>query len=100
MPSMPPVQRVDDGAVEEVSGDTGGGELKQHPPTGISSCHGQPYRALIDTITRTVADSTIGPERSPAAPHRIKECFNSNDVEKRVLLTGKAGVRQIFSSRG
>src|SRR5258708_8862844 len=48
----------------------------------------------------TIPPRGVGPKRTPAPPYLHKHLLDPNDIEIRLLLTGKARSRQIFCGCG
>ena len=51
-----------------------------------------PLRGAVD-------DGAVGPQRRPAAAHRVEHRVRADDVEVGVLLAGEAGERQVLGGR-
>src|SRR6266516_3101963 len=56
--------------------------------------------AMVYVQTCAVADCPFGPQRCPTALYCCKHGLDPDDIEIRLLLTGKASIGQVFSSRG
>ena len=54
----------------------------------------------LDLVVRPVADGARRPQRGPAAAYRFQKLINPRDVEERLLLSSKGGVRQILGRCG
>src|SRR6266568_3452892 len=59
----------------------------------------QLHRLLIHSLAFAVSNSTVGPERCPAAPHSIQQPLSANDIEEGVLLASKCRPWQILCRR-
>ena len=51
-------------------------------------------------MSRPIGNGAGGPQRSPAAPYRLQQLIITTDVQERLLLAGKAGVREILRMAG
>src|SRR6188472_57119 len=61
---------------------------------------GKRHAAMIDAVRIAVADSAVGPQRSPTATDRIEQCRCADHIEVGVLLPGEAGVSEVLGGGG
>ena len=54
---------------------------------------------MVESVVDPVDDGAVGEDRGEAAPARLEQGRLAVDVEKALVLAGKAGGRQVLSGR-
>src|SRR5579875_364533 len=81
------VEREDDAARRQI------GAHHLHDPNR------QRHFEMVEAVVDAIDNGPIGEQRGKAAPARLHNRVLATDIEKAFVLSGKAGVRQIFGRR-